>query len=217
MPINISPISACSLCYGDLRTSVVRNRQAIIENIKFIIYVILPIVSAIIVVPYILNPFTIEEFKVNFKVILLSQPFCQVRPEDCSKLLDPNYGDPRYLKKKTFEKFELIYVRNYLVEYWDNFILSLVRFHPLRSFIMKLIGIIDRPLENSEQFWKEMDESTEVVLAVVNSMIFATIQGIIVSRMWVFFIFGAIITITESWGNVIDLLTTVLRSTNNVF
>ncbi|KAK6462193.1 hypothetical protein DFJ63DRAFT_313335 [Scheffersomyces coipomensis] len=215
MPSSISNCAAATV--GDIRSRIVRNKQAIIDNIKFIAFVIIPILTCIVVIPYIVNPFTIEEFKTNFKVVLLTQPFCQLRPEECSQLLDPNYGDPRYLKRKEFEFFELVYVRHYLVEMWDNFVLRLVRVYPLRRFIMILIQILDGPLENAEQFWKRMDESTEVVLAVFNSMFFATIQGVIVSRMWVFLIFGFIITISESWANVMETLSRVLRTANTVF
>ena len=64
-----------------------RNKKVIVENLHFFVFIMIPIVCAIYFVPGFINPFTIDEFKINFKVILLLRTFCEVRPEECACLL----------------------------------------------------------------------------------------------------------------------------------
>ncbi|KAK6455785.1 uncharacterized protein RJT20DRAFT_50592 [Scheffersomyces xylosifermentans] len=194
-----------------------QNKQAILENLRFLLFIMLPIFTAIYFVPSFINPFTIEEFKTNFKVVLLSKPFCEVKPTECAKLLDPNYGNINILKRKTFQHFDLIYVRHRWVEIWDNILLSVLTSRPMKKFALFVSIVSLDKVENPEEYWLKWEESMEIVIAIGNSLTFHTIRGLIVSRMWVFFIFGSIITIGESWATIGEQLSYVLRSATNVF
>ncbi|ABN64975.2 predicted protein [Scheffersomyces stipitis CBS 6054] len=194
-----------------------RNKKVIVENLHFFVFIMIPIVCAIYFVPGFINPFTIDEFKINFKVILLSRTFCEVRPEECALLLDPDYGNKDYLKRKVFQNYDLIYVRHRSVEIWDNMLLAVVTTTPVKKLaqIFQFVNLED--IDNPDVFWSKWEESIEIVLAIINSMMFHTIRGLIVSRMWVFFVFCFTISVGDSWASVCEQLALVLRSATNVF
>lgn len=187
------------------------------ENLRFLVFFIIPVVAAILLIPYCIDPYTIENFKTNFNVIVLSQQFCNAKPAKCRKLLDPNYGDLALLKRKAFHTYDIIYVRHYTVEIWDGWVLGVLRKLLPRKAILFLRRLSSTPMESETIFWLEWDESMELMLAMMNSMVFHTVKGLLVSRMWVFFIFGSLITIVESWASIAEPLYNVLRSDTNVY
>lgn len=67
-----------------------------------------------------------------------------------------------------------------------------------------------------EEMWDFLIEIVQIMLAVINSMIYHLIWGLIVSRMYVFFIFGTLITVFEPWERLIGPIISVIN-TNNVY
>ena len=183
-----------------------------LENLQFACLFIIPLYLIVFTVPLVVNPDTIDQFKINFKVVLLSKPFCEVKSEECQKLLDPEYGNPSLLLKTSFLDYELVYIRHYSIDYLDNILITLVD----KSFFRPLILMINKPT-NPAEWWSKVLESLRVVMAIGNAMIFHAIKGVLVSKMWVFFIFGAITTIYDSWASLIQTLSGVLRSANTIF
>jgi hypothetical protein len=193
------------------------RRLPLHENLRFLILFILPVVASMVLIPYWIDPYTLEHFKTNFKVIVLSQQFCDAKPGHCKKLLDPNYGDLNLLKRKAFTTYDITYIRHYSVEIWDGWVLGMIRRFQPRKLIVYFRRLSSIPLDDDDEFWLKWDESMQLMLAMMNSMVFHTIKGLLVSRMWVFFIFGLAFTIQESWESVIDTLYNVLRSDINVY
>ena len=186
--------------------------KIILENLQFACLFIIPLYLFVFTVPLVVNPDTIDLFKTNFKVVLLSKPFCEVKTEECQKLLDPEYGNPSLLLKTSFLDYELIYIRHYSIDFLDNVLITLID----KSFIRPLILIIHKPA-NPVEWWSKVLESLRVIMAIGNAMIFHAVKGVLVSKMWVFFIFGAITTIYDSWASLIQTLSGVLRSANTIF
>ncbi|CUM51263.1 uncharacterized protein AC631_02487 [Debaryomyces fabryi] len=193
-------------------TSLQHYGKIFLENLQFACLFIIPLYVIVFTVPFVVNPDTIDQFKINFKVVLLSKPFCEVKSEECHKLLDPEYGDPSLLLKTSFPEYELVYIRHYWIDYFDRMLITLVD----KSFFRPLILIINKPADPSE-WWSKVLESLRVVMAIGNAMIFHAIKGVLVSKMWVFFIFGAITTIYDSWASLLQTLSSVLRSANAIF
>lgn len=192
--------------------SIQRYGKVLLDNLKFACLFIAPLYLIIFTIPLIVNPDTIEQFKTNFKVIVLSKPFCEVKHEECRKLLDPEYGDPSVLLKTSFPDYELIYIRHYTVDFLDNLLIRLVDTSVIRSILL----MIKKPLNPSE-WWSKVLLSLRVIMAISNAMMFHAIRGVLVSKMWVFFIFGSITTIYDSWASLIQSISWVLRSSNTIF
>lgn len=183
-----------------------------LENLQFACLFIVPLYVIVFIVPFVVNPDTIDQFKINFKVVLLSKPFCEVKIEECQKLLNPDYGDPSLLFKTSFPDYDLVYIRHYSIDYLDNMLITLVD----KSFLRALILMIKKPV-NPGEWWSKVLQSLRVVVAISNAMVFHAIKGVLVSKMWVFFVFGAITTIYESWATLLQTLSGVLRSGNTIF
>lgn len=193
-------------------TSLQYYGKVFLENLQFACLFIIPLYVILFTIPFVVNPDTIDKFKINFKVVLLSKPFCEVKSEECKKLLDPDYGDPSLLLKTSFPDYELVYIRHYWIDFLDNMLITLVD----RSFFRPLFLMINKPASPNE-WWSKVLMSLRVVIAIGNAMIFHAIKGVLVSKMWVFFIFGAITTIYDSWASLFQTLSSVLRSSNTIF
>lgn len=192
--------------------SLQRYGKILFENLKFAFLFIVPLYLIVFTIPLVVNPDTIERFKINFKVAILTKSFCEVKYEECQRLMDPEYGDPSLLFKTSFPDYELVYIRHISVDYLDNLLISLVD----TSLIRTLLLTIKKPKNPSEWWWRVL-QSLRVIMAIGNSMVFHAIKGVLVSKMWVFFIFGAITTIYDSWVSLIQSLSWVLRSANTIF
>ena len=214
------------------------------DNLKFLVFFIIPILLSIYLIPKFINPEIINNLLINFKIGLLSKKYCQIQPIYCSILLNDNDkyggggggGDPNQLKRIQFKYFELIYVVHKWIYNIDQFIIhKLILLWPIKKIIGSIMIIIMMRNNNNnnnnnnsgggggfggeqymEEIWEKWIEIIQIILAVINSMIYHLIWGLIVSRMYVFFIFGTLITVFEPWERLIDPLMSVL-STNNVY
>lgn len=192
--------------------SIQKYGQLVIDNLRFAVVFIVPLLLMIVVFPLILNPDTVENFQINFKIVLLSKPFCEVKYSECKKLLHPDYGDPLLLKKTAFKDYDLIYIRHFIIDYIDNFVLRIIDIPGVKGTLIML----NNP-ENPVEWWPKVREAFHVLLAIGNSMLFHTIRGLLMSKMWVFFIFGTITTMYESWSSLLTSVSLVLRSDNTIF
>ncbi|KAI3403944.1 hypothetical protein KGF56_003211 [Candida oxycetoniae] len=193
-------------------------KQAILYSLELLFYFIIPTIAALYIIPKFITPDLVDKFQINFKVILLSRELCQVKPYDCEKLLDLNYGDPDLLQRRVFHYYDLIYVVNKHIAICDDLIVKMLLhdYNPF-MFISKRMFLIERDDEGGVEFWGKFEESLRIIIALINITIFQSIRGIIVSKMWVFFLFGIVITVFEPWSRLAGPIWNILREANNVF
>ena len=205
------------------RTSISFNQ----DNFKILVFFIIPILLSIYLIPKFINPEMINNLLINFKIGLLSKQYCQIQPIYCSILLDDKYGDPNQLKRIQFKYFELIYVVHDWIYNIDQFMIhKIILLLPIKKLVGSII-IMKRSYSSNgggeaagagqvEEMWDFLIEIVQIMLAVINSMIYHLIWGLIVSRMYVFFIFGTLITVFEPWERLIGPIISVIN-TNNVY
>ncbi|EGW31294.1 uncharacterized protein SPAPADRAFT_141577 [Spathaspora passalidarum NRRL Y-27907] len=178
----------------------------VIDNIKYICYVIAPTLSFVYLVTKFINPDSLESLSQNFQVQLFSQPFCESRPNECAMT-----GDK--ILCKYFKYYDMVYYRYYLIAQWDRCIL-----YTLQTSWMKWLALYLGSKDISdEKIWEKWLETLEIVLAIMNSITLYTIKRLVVSKMWLYFIFSTILAVSKPWAVVANKLQIVLRTTNNVF
>lgn len=197
--------------------NVYSRTTLICEAIKYILLITVPIVTCIYLIPNFIDPEIVNHLQINFRIHLLSKPFCEMHPGECLQLMDPNFGDPRYLKRKVFKYYEIMYIRHYIVEIWDTIVLSIARLYPFRKMALATRNVIYSDFGNDEEFFEQFDEALEIVLAIFNSIVFQGAKGVLISRMWIFFIVAGVFTVVESWSSLGKPLRTILRSANTVY
>ena len=189
-------------------------------NLKITIYFILPITLSIYLIPTLLSPEIFTYWQTNFRVILLSKQFCQVKPQQCQVLLDANFGDPNLLYRQGFHHDDLIYVVNKYIWQWDSFVTKLILSPPMKKLIVGLAFIRhgrNAVAVDDDAYWEMMQETIHIILAIFNTSLFHIVMGMVVSRMWMFFIVGVVLTILEPWEKLASPIWTLLQSANNVF
>lgn len=165
---------------------------------------------SLIFLPNLINPNFIENFKLNFKIILISEKYCSFNTTYCKLILKHNENHPELLRRIEFEHFDFIYIVHRWIYAWDQFLIrAIVNF--IRIFIAG--GILK--VYKSEEFWGKTEELLQIMVAISNSMTYHLIYGFLVSRMYTFFVFAIITTVGKPWERVINPIISILR-TNNV-
>lgn len=182
----------------------------VLSDLQFFIFIVIPITLSLIFLPNFVNPHLIENIKLNFKIILISEKYCSINKIYCNLIIQQNEKNPDLLRRIEFEYFDFIYIVNHWIYSWDQFIIKLfIKF--LKIFI---VGLILRQ-EMSIEFWNKTSELFQIMLAISNSMTYHMIYGFLISRMYTFFIFAIIITVGKPWERIINPVISILR-TNNV-
>lgn len=189
--------------------------QDTLTSTKIILYLILPVLLSMYLIPTLISPGLFAYIQTNFRVILLSQQFCQVKPQQCEVLLDRDFGDPNVLYRQAFHHYDLIYVVNKYIWQWDNLIAKLILSSPVRYALLKLCNL--RGVEIDQEYWEIMQETIHIILAIINTSIFHVLMGLLVSRMWMFFVVGVVLTVLEPWEKLAGPMWDLLQSANNVF
>ncbi|KAI5967279.1 hypothetical protein CANMA_003099 [Candida margitis] len=190
-------------------------KQDILTNAKICLYFILPIALSMYLIPTFITPDLITYIQINFRVILLSKQFCQVKPQQCEVLLDSKFGDPEVLYRQVFHHYDLIYVVNKYIWQWDRLVIKIIVSSPAKYTIIGM-GYL-RGVEMNDEYWNLMQETLHIILAIFNTSIFHIVMGMVVSRMWMFFIVGVVLTILEPWEKLAGPIWNLLQSANNVF
>ncbi|KAI5968443.1 hypothetical protein KGF57_000137 [Candida theae] len=189
--------------------------QEFLTSAKILLYFILPISLSIYLIPTFISPELFSYVQTNFRVILLSRQFCQVKPQQCEVLLDANFGDPKLLYRQVFHHYDLIYVVNKYLWTWDILVTKMILSSPVKYVLLKLVHL--RGFEDETEYWEITQETVHIVLAIFNTSIFHVIMGVLVSRMWMFFVVGVVLTILEPWEKLAGPIWNLLQSANNVF
>ncbi|CCE88666.1 Piso0_001443 [Millerozyma farinosa CBS 7064] len=185
--------------------------RAVAENVEYLVFVVLPILLVLVVASIALDIDTLKKGSENFKVVLLSRPFCEANPQECGDLMDPAFGKPGILKKTKFTNYELVYIRHHFVEAFDNTVVWIL----MSPFFKTIVQKIRRP-SDPITFWYNVEEVLRIMLAICNSMLFHTLRGVLMSRMWVFIFIGIFSTIYMSWKTPLDAIDSILGKGNGV-
>lgn len=188
--------------------------QDTLTLVKILIYFILPITLSMYLITF-LTPDLFTYIQTNFRVILLSKQFCQVKPHQCEVLLDAQFGDPELLFRQVFHHYDLIYVVNKYIWQWDTLTTKLILSAPVKKLIIGMAHL--RGVDVDDAYWEIMQETVHIILAIFNTSIFHIVMGMLVSRMWMFFIVGVVLTILEPWEKLAGPIWNLLQSANNVF
>lgn len=177
------------------------------NNLIFFLFVMAPILLAVVLIPRFIDPALVEDFKHNFQVIVLNKQYCAVHLEECQMLLDPKFGNPALLKRKYFEHYDMMYIRYFVFEYAENIILHTLDTPVFRKTITPIANWISGPFR-----WEMFLEAVHLIIALMSSTTFYIITGAITYEMTVFFILGVFLTAIEAWSAIYKAFLTALTS-----
>ncbi|CAK9437876.1 uncharacterized protein LODBEIA_P22540 [Lodderomyces beijingensis] len=187
-------------------------KQHVVTNLRLVCLLLIPILAILYIIPTFITPELADNFHTNFKIVLLTKEWCQVKPWQCA-VLNEDYGDPSQLLKIRFHHYDVIYVVHKNVALWDDFVINvLMHRNPMISLLRRSWAN-----EQDEAFWGKFEESLRIANAMVNVMVFHSIWGIVFSKMWMFFVFGIAVTVLEPWERLAGPLWTILQEANTVF
>ncbi|KAI5953204.1 hypothetical protein KGF54_002575 [Candida jiufengensis] len=182
----------------------------ILNNLKIISFISI-LITLTYLIPKFISPELITHIQLNYKVILLSKKFCQIRPDQCNYLINEKLSDPELLKKRYFETYELLYIVNSHILKIDEVLIKFLlnKYNPF-FHLLKLITYI-RGIEIDHENAKDI---VHILIAISNTMIFHSLMGMFVSKMYMFFVMGIIITVVDPWNKLTGPIWNVLKSSN---
>lgn len=62
----------------------------VLSDLQFFIFIVIPITLSLIFLPNFVNPHLIENIKLNFKIILISEKYCSINKIYCNLIIQQN-------------------------------------------------------------------------------------------------------------------------------
>lgn len=189
------------------------------DNILFIVKIIFPISILILLIPQFLNPETVDKVKNDFKIILLTEAFCDMSPKDCEDSIKFSMASSSQLVMSYFEGFGLIYIRPHRIEGIENWLINNVfnnsYFRSLIKLVLKVMG--EPKFKSDEVFERRYIDSTRVILAIFNSTLFNSIRAMFISQLYAFLMIGLAALLGGSWVVAISILWRGLQGDSVVY
>lgn len=182
----------------------------VVESCRSTFPYLFPVV-AVLCLPFIINPNSIDVLKSRLTVLLTRPSYCSQIPECKLKVLQ-SLDDPTMVLTK-FSTFDLIYVRPFFVDQMDQIVINSFNSSVVKFFISQLLRLGGKSFYNDDLFWQYWKECSHLTVAIFHSMAFSFTLSITVTKLWFFFCVALASSLTESWIHIFDILELVFRTT----
>lgn len=171
-----------------------------------IVRILLPVLVAILVVPLVLSPESVEYFKNNLDVTVASTSFCGT--PDCSSFIQSMLSTNPLLVAHTFEHLDTIYFRPVFVQRIDEGFISCLKSRTFTRYYERIF--------NSEMS-EETLEVFGVAMALFNTVFLRTVRSMLLSRLYMFLIWVGLTSILVGWEPLVTAVYYGFTESNNIF